>query len=255
MRYRCLPALLALVLASIQAPLAFGQSREAVSLELVLLVDVSASVAADEYMLQTNGLAEAFKSRPVLEAIRSLRGKGLAITVIQWADEAHQAIAMDWSVLRSEADASRFGTRLARMQRLIQGGHTALGDALAFALEQLNTNAYAGLRRVIDLSGDGRSNDGRPLAPTRADVLEQGITINGLAIVNELPLLTGYFRDQLIGGEGAFVVSARDYTDFARAIREKLEREIRSAPVAQGDSPTSSGGVQLGLLSKTEAIR
>ena len=133
------------------------------------------------------------------------------------------------------------------MPRYIRGGHTAIGDALAFALIQLNTNAYVGLHRAIDLSGDGRSNDGRALAPARSDVLDQGITINGLAILNELPLLEGYFQSQLIGGNNAFVMSATDYRDFARAIREKLEREIRSAPIVRNDRLAPLSGTKNGL--------
>ena len=123
------------------------------------------------------------------------------------------------------------------MPRNIDGGHTAIGDALAFGLQQIRSNRYAGARRVIDLSGDGRHNDGRSLRRAREDVLQHGITINGLAILNELPLLASYFRDQLIGGAGAFVMTAPDYSDFARAMSLKLEREIRSAPVANNSLP------------------
>ena len=123
--------------------------------------------------------------------------------------------------------------RIAAMPRRIKGGHTALGDALAFALSEIESNGYTGLRRVIDLSGDGRANDGRSLIGARKEVLKKGITINGLAILNELPLLEGYFQERLIGGEGAFVIAAADYRDFARAMRHKLEQEIRSAPMAE----------------------
>jgi hypothetical protein len=90
-----------------------------------------------------------------------------------------------------------------------------------------------GLRRVIDVSGDGRANDGLPLRAVREEVIERGVTINGLAILNELPLLDRYFRDRLIGGDGAFVMIAHDYTDFAQAMAVKLVREIRAAPVAK----------------------
>jgi hypothetical protein len=92
---------------------------------------------------------------------------------------------------------------------------------------------------VIDLSGDGRTNDGRPLRPIREEVIEHGITINGLAILNELPLLDDYFRDHLIGGEGAFFMVAQDYTDFAQAMIHKLVREIRSVPLSENEMPNS----------------
>ena len=123
------------------------------------------------------------------------------------------------------------------MPRLIDGGHTALSNALTFGLQELETNRFEGLRRVIDLSGDGRNNDGRPLRTARREVIEQDITINGLAILNELPLLDQYFRDHLIGGGGAFFMVAQDYSDFSQAIIQKLVREIRSVPLAENEGP------------------
>ena len=223
-----------------------GQDRRAVSLELVLLVDVSASVDDTEYHLQTNGLAAAFESAGVLSAIRALAPAGMAVCVVQWADHAHQQRTVDWTLLEREADAVILAKRIAAMPRRIKGGHTALGDALAFALNEIRSNGYTGLRRVIDLSGDGRANDGRSLIGAREEVLKNGITINGLAILNELPLLEGYFREHLVGGEGAFVIAAADYSDFARAIRHKLEQEIRSAPLAGMFTPNSTVGVRAG---------
>ena len=216
-----------------------AQVHSAVSLELALLVDVSASVDDDEYRLQTLGLATAFQSQRVRDAIRSLAGKGLALAVVQWANHESQKVAVDWTVVRGDADALRLSERIAAMPRLIEGGHTALGDALSFALAEMNSNGYTGARRVIDLSGDGRSNDGSPLSRARQEVLDNGITINGLAILNELPLLERYFQRHLIGGDGAFVMTASDYGDFARAITLKLEREIRSAPLAVKSRPFS----------------
>ena len=214
-----------------------AQSQERVDLELVLLVDVSASVNDGEFDLQTKGLAAAIESRPVIRALQSLGSGGIALCIVQWADHAHQHKSIDWVRLRSETDAIRLAARVSRMQRVIDGGHTALGDALAFGLRELQSNQFAGVRRVIDLSGDGRSNDGRSLYQTRRQVIAAGVTINGLAILNELPLLTSYFRDQLIGGDGAFVETARDYGDFAHAMSRKLEREIRAVPLTELSSP------------------
>ncbi len=208
-----------------------AEGTRPVSMELVLLIDVSASVDSAEYALQAQGLAAAFASRPVREAIAATSG-GLAIAVVQWADKENQRKAIDWTLIESERDAQGFALGLAAMPRLIDGGHTAVGNALTRGLAELEGNGFAGLRRVIDLSGDGRTNDGRPLRGARREVLERGITINGLAILNELPLLAGFFRDHLIGGEGAFVVTAADYADFERAMTEKLLREIGSMPLA-----------------------
>jgi hypothetical protein len=227
------PWLLILALALVaQSVPARAQDGRAVDLELALLVDVSASVSDEEYRLQMGGLATAFRSPVVIDAIRSSARKGIAVSVIQWADGANQRVAVDWMLLRGEADALWLAARIASAPRLIHGGHTALGSALAFARREIESNGFVGLRRVIDLSGDGRTNDGRPLHSAREEVLDHGITINGLAILNELPLLDQYFRDYLIGGAGAFFMVAQDYVDFAQAMTNKLVREIRSTPVS-----------------------
>ena len=118
------------------------------------------------------------------------------------------------------------------MPRLEHRGHTAIGSALAFALNSLEANRFTGLRRVIDVSGDGRANDGVPLHAQRDRALERGVTVNGLAILNELPHLDRYFHKYLIGGAGSFVIVARDYVDFAAAMTRKLLREIDAVPLA-----------------------
>lgn len=216
-----------------------AQSSRTVALELVMLVDVSASVNEEEFRLQAHGLATAFRSPTVHDAIEHSLG-AIAVTVIQWADGENQRVSIDWTLIGNGTDASWLAGQLASMPRLIQGGHTALGNALAMGLAALEGNGYDGARQVIDLSGDGRTNDGRPLRGARAQVLERGVIINGLAILNELPLLADYFRDNLIGGEGAFVMTADDYVDFARAMTEKLAREIQNQPVTENTTPTTT---------------
>ncbi len=238
------PIRLLLVLASLgvlsSAPLSpRAETQRVVNLELVLLIDVSASVDNREYTLQAKGLGTAFAAPNVLNAIESISRGGMAVSVIQWANFENQKRAIDWTLLRNKEDALAFAAQLLSMPRLIHGGHTAIGDALAFAGADLGGNAYAGLRRVIDISGDGRSNDGSSLSKARETVLSDGIVINALAILNEIPLLGNYFRDHLIGGAGAFLITASDYSDFARAIRLKLEQEIRAAPVADWRLPES----------------
>lgn len=218
---------------------ALAQQRHAVNLELVLLVDVSASVDDAEFLLQSKGLAAAFASPEVLNAIRSISRGGMAVSIVQWADHAHQDRVIDWTLVRTENQALALSEQIAAMPRRIKGGHTALGDALAFAMNEIENNRYAGLRRVIDLSGDGRSNDGRSLSDARQKVLNNGITINGLAILNEIPLLGDYFQAHLIGGDAAFMITAKDYSDFANAIRRKLEQEILSAPLASKETPAA----------------
>ncbi len=230
--------MLALALALLtQSVPAQAQGSLTVDFELALLVDVSASVSDEEFRLQAGGLATAFRSTAVLDAIRASAHRGIAVSVMQWANQANQRVSVEWTLIRGEADALWVAARIESMPRLIDGGHTALGNALAFGLQELESNRFAGLRRVIDLSGDGRTNDGRPLRAIREEVIEHGITINGLAILNELPLLDDYFRDHLIGGEGAFFMVAQDYTDFAQAMIHKLVREIRSVPLSENEVP------------------
>ena len=198
-RAHLLALVAAIVFRGFDADSSDAEAQIPVSLELVLLVDVSASVDEGEFELQRDGLAAAFASPEVLRAIKLNERGGTAIAVIQWGDEHHQRKAIDWLLLRTEADALALAARIARMPRLIDGGHTAIGDALITGLTELNTNAYVGLRRAIDLSGDGRSNDGRSLSGSRKRVLEAGVTINALAILNEIPLLGQYFEQALIG--------------------------------------------------------
>ncbi len=214
-----------------------AQGSQVVDLELALLVDVSASVSDEEFHLQVDGIATAFRSPAVLDAIRASANRGIAVSVMQWANRTNQRVSIEWTLLRGDADALGLAARIASMPRLIQGGHTALGSALAFGLQALESNRAAGLRRVIDVSGDGRANDGLPLRAVREEVIERGVTINGLAILNELPLLDHYFRERLIGGEGAFVMVAQDYADFAQAMAVKLAREIRAVPLAENVAP------------------
>lgn len=240
-------AILALVLSAWPLP-AQAQGNRTVDLELTLLVDVSASVSDEEFQLQAQGLAWAFRSRGVLDAIRSLAHRGLAVSVIQWADQSSQQVSIGWTLLRGEGDAMSLSARIAAMPRLIHSGHTAIGNALTFGMKELEANRFEGLRRVIDVSGDGRANDGRPLRIAREEVLAQGITINGLAILNEIPRLDVYFRDWLIGGEGAFLIVANDYNDFAQAMAEKLIREIRSIPISDKGGPMTSPNRRAGPL-------
>ena len=232
--------LLALViLLTLQGSRAAAQSsdREIVDLELALLVDVSASVSDEEFRLQAKGFGVAFTSQSVLEAIDRFTPRGMAVCVVQWSDHAHQRLAVSWTLLRDRGDAIRFAEAIAAMPRLFNHGHTAIGDALIFGLRELETNRYSGRRRVIDLSGDGRANDGQPLRLAREAAIGKGVTINGLAILNELPFLDRYFRKYLIAGNDAFAMIAQDYSDFAGAMSRKLLREIRSIPLARNGPP------------------
>jgi len=234
---------------------AHGQDRQTVGLELVLLVDVSASVNDEEFRLQAGGLATALASIVVLDAIRALAPHGMAVCVVQWADRTYQQRSIDWTVLKRDTDALWLAGQIASMPRRSHGSQTAIGDALVFALNEIRSNDYTGLRRVIDVSGDGRANGGHSLRGAREEVLADGITINALAILNELPLLETYFHDHLIGGDGAFVMAAQDYTDFARAMGQKLEREIGSVPVTENAVPGAIIEARAGASGRRPAPR
>ena len=208
------------------ASTAGANAADYVDLELLLAVDVSASVDAQEYLLQMQALAEAFRHPDVLNAIRSSAPNGVALALMQWAGQAEQVYAVSWSIIGDEASAHAFAERIELAPRPRTFGGTAIGDALAAGLSMLTDNDVDSARQVIDVSGDGSTNQGISPGPVRAYAASLGMTVNGLAILNEEPDLLSYYRDRVIGGPGAFVLEAQDYQDFDRAIRMKLVREI-----------------------------
>lgn len=215
-------ALVALLLA---CPAAVAQ-RQAVDLELVLAVDVSSSVDAGEYELQMSGLAKAFRHPDVVSAIEASAAGGIAVIVVQWSGTRAQAVAVGWTRIWDADTAARFADRILGVPRTITGGSTSISGAINFALNEIRNNAFDGARLTIDISGDGRSNAGPLPATLRDRALAVGVTVNGLAILNDQPFVDTYYKANVIGGPNAFVLPAEDYHDFARAIVEKLVREI-----------------------------
>ena len=216
-----------------------ARSQVDVDLELVLAIDSSGSVDFAEFELQAGGIARAFRDPEVIEAIEGATPNGLAVAVIQWSGRRQHLAVVDWTKVTDAASADALAAMIEATGRVLIG-ETAIADALQFATEQLAYGPFRGARQIIDLSGDGPTNAGRDPDPLRDAAVWSGITINGLAILNESPTLDVYYADHVIGGLDAFVVAARDYRDFARAIRLKLLREIRGAPLAQagdGDLP------------------
>jgi len=210
-----------------------------VDLELVLAVDASGSVDAYEFALQTRGIAAAFRDPEVQAALAATGDRGVAVVLVQWSGRRQQTVVIDWTRLFDVASAESFATRVEGTGRFILG-ETAIGSALDFARELLAYNGFEGRRQVIDVSGDGPNNAGRDPGAARDLAIAQGITVNGLAITNEIFDLDRYYREHVIGGPGAFLVRARDYQDFAEAMRLKLIREIRGAPLAERDVPAPS---------------
>ncbi len=208
-----------------------------VDLEIVLAVDASASVTDEEFNLQVRGLAEAFRHRSVGQAIRAAGDLGLAVALIQWADLRQHALSVDWTVVRDAASARQFAKQAEGVRRSVYG-NTAIGDALEFAILQLEGNGFVGRRKVIDVSGDGPSNQGTAAWLVRDLAVARGITVNGLAILNEVPTLDLYYRSNVIGGTGAFVMTANDYDAYRLAILTKLLKEISGPPTAARPLPS-----------------
>ncbi len=208
-----------------------------VDLELLLAVDSSSSVSSDEFELQMRGLAEAFRHPAVLAAIQATGDLGIAVTLIQWSDNRNQFIAIDWRKVRDEASIQALSEAIDQSPRFLVGGGTAIGGALLFSLRQFERNAFEGRRKVIDISGDGRTNQGVQPDGVRDQAVARGVTVNGLAILNEDVYVDRYYLYNVIGGTGAFVMTASDYDAFAEAILQKLVKEIAGAPIAQLHSP------------------
>lgn len=210
-----------------------------VDLELVLAIDSSTSVDADEYGLQRTGLAQAFRHPRVLSAIDGLGEAGMAVAIVQWAGNLQQRISVNWTWVNSMQSAFEFADKVSKMPRQL-GGFTDIAGAIHFSTAELLNNAYDGRRLAIDVSGDGTSDRNDP-AIARDAAISQGITINGLVIhsieydLGDLArheLLTHY-TERVIGGPGAFLLNAESFDTFARSIREKLYREI-SGPLFAG---------------------
>ncbi len=222
-------------LAAMASPLAASPAHAeiAVDLELVLAVDVSRSIDEVEAELQRRGYTEALTSRHVIDAILSGENKRIALCYVEWAGTHYQMPVIDWTVIDSEAAAQRFASRLSEAPRTSQSW-TAVGQALIYSGQRFDVSGVVSRRRVIDISGDGRTNDGPPAETARDRLVEQGIIINGLPVVMNRsnfgrPPDTGlekYYEENVIGGQGAFVVPAANFDDFGRAVRSKLIREI-----------------------------
>lgn len=217
--------------ALLSAPAASAQTE--VELELVLAVDASSSVRYDEFMLQMRGIAEAFRHPEVVAALEMLDGGGIAVSLLQWSSPSQQDLSVGWAYVFDEASAMEFADVVDTTGRVIAGGATAIGEALQASLHALEANDFQGRRQTIDVSGDGRSNMGVRPAVVRDEAVARGITINGLAVLSDEPGVDRHYREEVIGGPGAFVVTARDYNDFAEAMLEKLVREIAATPVAE----------------------
>ncbi len=227
---RVVAGALLVLAATTPAPTTRAQEFE-VDLALVLAVDCSFSVDFREFALQMRGLGEAFRKPEIKRAIALGNLQRIAVSVVQWSDESNQVVAMPWTILETEEDGDLFGETLMGMPRKLAEGGTSISSALLYS-SALLTRAPRAQRLVIDVSSDGRNNVGVPVNAVRDRLVAQGITINALTILNEWPTLDIYFQNQVVGGEGHFVIPANDYKAYADAIYRKLLREITGPGVS-----------------------
>ncbi|MEO5759722.1 MAG: DUF1194 domain-containing protein [Mesorhizobium sp.] len=221
----------ALALALFVAP----QSRadEPVDVELVLAVDVSLSMSPAELEIQRHGYAAALTHDHVLQAIADGAYGKIAVTYVEWAGTNWQRVIVPWTVIANRADAERVVEKLSA-QPPNSARRTSISGALEFGSDLFVESGYQGVKRVIDISGDGPNNQGAPVNLSRDDVVKQGIIINGLPLMTrggfsgayDVNNLDHYYSDCVIGGQGAFMIPVNDWTQFPEAIRRKLVLEL-----------------------------
>ena len=195
-------------------------------LQLVLAVDASGSVNQVRFDLQKQGYAAAFRNPRVLRAIRSGRNQSIVVTMVQWTGPAQQIQVVPWMLVRDQASADSLADVIEKSQRQLYGGGTSISGAIDHGRSIMSSSPYRGLKRVIDVSGDGSNNRGRPVTQARDEAVRDGVIINGLPILALEPDLDRYYYDNVIGGPGAVMVPAESYEAFADAILKKLIIEI-----------------------------
>jgi hypothetical protein len=216
------------------------QAAEPVDLLLVLAADVSRSVDSQKFQLQREGYAAALANPRVLDAIQSGRRGRIGVLFLEWSGFGNQKVVIDWMVIDGRKSGQVFGDRLLESPRSF-ADRTSISGGLDAAVAELARAPFDAPRRTIDVSGDGTNNAGRDIGQARDDALALGITINGLVILSETPLpwnpehtnppggLAKYYRDNVTGGPGSFVLEAKDFNSFGEAIVKKMIAEIADA--------------------------
>ena len=237
---RAVRTLLLLILTGVAAVPAAAAAAEQVDLLLVLAADVSRSVDNAKFQLQREGYAAAISDPRVLDAIRSGRNGRVGLTFVEWSGAGSQRVLIDWTTIGDAETARGFGDRLLEAPRSF-ADRTSISGAIEFAMGQLARAPYESARRTIDVSGDGTNNAGRDVTLARDEAVAQGVTINGLVILSETPLawnpdhtnppggLQNYYRNNVIGGPGAFVLVAENFNSFGQAIVKKMIAEVAQA--------------------------
>lgn len=195
------------------------------ALELIMAVDVSGSVDEREFTLQTEGMAAAFEHPSMIRAIEAQEG-GVLATVTQWSGRQRHKQVTGWFLMEGPADMAAFATAIRQSGRDWRNYSTAVGEALIHAGEVGATAPHACKRKVIDVSGDGVSNEGAAPRPIANQLAAQGYTINGLVIRGDSPDPVAFYEREVLAGERSFIEVARNFDDYPRAILKKLLREI-----------------------------
>lgn len=203
-----------------------------VDVALCLAMDVSASVDFEEFALMAGGTAAALRDPEVLAAATSGPRGAAALCLLLWSGIGARDLAVGWTRLDGPEAAATLAEAIENTPRLPAPGATAIGEGMAAGLALLGAFPGDARRLVLDVSGDGRHNQGRPPGPVRDLAVAAGITVNGLAILNEEPDLLEHYAAEVIGGPGSFAMTCADYPDFAEAILRKLRRELGGALVA-----------------------
>jgi hypothetical protein len=209
-------------------------------LAIVLAIDVSASVDADSFVLERDGIAQAFAGRRLAEAIADVPG-GIEAMLFEWSDPEADAVAVDWRHIANARQAAAFAAAVHAAPRLSRG-RTAIGPALLAAAHEFERLPGRAARRVIDVSGDGIANLGLAPAAARDRLVAAGFTINGLALAAGDPWLADYYRGNIIGGAGAFVLAADSNASFVDAMLRKLVQEVASAGGAAAGNASAHCG-------------
>lgn len=212
-----------------------------VDVALVLVTDVSRSIDDSEFKLEKDGYTSAFTNQKVLQAIQGGPSGKIAVSYVEFASSFEVRTVLDWTVIRDKASAQAFVDQLAAAPRSFWG-RTAISAGVDQAVQLLAETGMNPTRRVIDVCGDGTNNAGREVSDARDDAIKAGITINGLAIINEHPVswtfahvqppggLANYYRANVTGGPGSFVLEVHDFSTFGEAMTRKLVDEIAATP-------------------------
>ncbi len=197
-----------------------------VDVALVLAIDTSGSVNADRYQLQMSGYAEAFRSQQVAAAIQRGIRQSIAVAVVHWCDLMSQRVVVPWTRLSDKASLLRLARVLDAVPRVYNCTSTSVTGGIAFATQLLDAAPFRSLKKIIDVSGDGKNSESPSAGYARDEAVSRGFVINGLAITAQEKDVVDYYRQQVIGGLGSFVIEVSSYGQFAQAVRRKLVLEI-----------------------------